>query len=196
MLQDQLKKYKIILASGSPRRAELLKNIGIEFDVKPLDVDESYPSSLKHAEIAVYLSELKAKAFDLDALCENCLIITADTIVWLDDKILLKPTDYDDAVRILSTLSGRMHEVITGVTLRTAAKMNTFYSVTKVYFKPLSQEEIHWYVTNYKPYDKAGAYGGQEWIGYVGIERIEGSYLNVVGLPVQKLYSELTAFVQ
>ncbi|MEZ5082751.1 MAG: Maf family nucleotide pyrophosphatase [Bacteroidales bacterium] len=196
MLHDQLKKYKIILASGSPRRAKLIKNLEIDFEVKPMDVDESYPPALKHAEIAVYLSELKAKAFDLSAKCENCLVITADTIVWLDNKILLKPTDYDDAVRILSTLSGRMHEVITGVTLRTTSKMQTFYSVTKVYFKPLSQEEIHWYVTKFKPYDKAGAYGGQEWIGYIGIERIEGSYLNVVGLPVQKLYSELIAFVQ
>lgn len=195
MLDDTLNNYKIILASRSPRRQKLLKELGLNFKVRPMDVDESYPQYLKHEEIARYLSELKAMAFDFSELCENCLVISADTIVWKDGLVLPKPKDFDDAVRILETLSGNVHEVITGVSLRTKDKLRTFHSTTKVYFKKLSREEIDYYIINYKPYDKAGAYGIQEWIGYIGIEKIEGSYFNVVGLPVQKLYSELIDFI-
>lgn len=196
MLNEKIKDYKVILASQSPRRQQLLKELGLEFEVRPVNVDEIYPKDLKHHQIALYLSELKARSFDLDEFCENCLIITADTIVWQDDQILPKPTDYEDAKRILQLLSGNSHEVITGVTFRTKEKMHSFYSLTKVYFKELTKEEIDFYITNYKPFDKAGAYGIQEWIGYIGIEKIEGSYFNVVGLPVQKLYTELLDFLQ
>ena len=173
----------------------LLKELGLEFEILPVDVEENYPSELRHQEIAIYLSELKAQAFDLSKLCDNCLIISADTIVWKDDQILLKPKDDQDAKRILKTLSGEMHEVITGVTLRTKQKMKTFHVVTKVYFNSLTDDEIDYYVSNYHPFDKAGAYGAQDWIGFVGIERIEGCYFNVVGFPVQQLWKELNDFL-
>ncbi|MBL7104643.1 MAG: septum formation protein Maf [Bacteroidales bacterium] len=195
MLSELVKKYKIILASQSPRRQQLIKELGLDFEVIPVDIEESYPAKLKKKDIAIYISELKAKSFDFDKLCKNCLIITADTIVLQDGQILPKPKDFNDAVRILQTLSGNVHEVITGVSLRTKNKLKSFHSITKVYFKNLTPEEIHYYIEHYKPYDKAGAYGIQEWIGYIGIERIEGSYFNVVGLPVQRLYSELLNFL-
>jgi len=195
MLVEKLKDYKVILASQSPRRKKLLKDLGLNFEILPVDVDESYPSHLKAQEIALYLSQLKANAFDFDKLCENCLIITADTIVWQDEQVLPKPKNEEDAILILNLLSGKSHEVITGVTIRTKEKMHSFYSNTKVYFKHLSAEEIEYYIANYQPFDKAGAYGIQEWIGYIGIEKIEGSYFNVVGLPVQRLYSELLKFL-
>jgi len=190
------KKYKIILASGSPRRQQLLRELGLEFEVNPVNVEEVYPTHLQKEDIAIYLSELKAKAFDFNKLCENCLVITADTIVWLDNEILPKPNDAKEASLFLNKLSGMSHDVITGCTLRTKDKMKSFYSDTKVYFKNLKQEEIDYYITHYKPFDKAGAYGIQEWIGYTGIEKIEGSYFNVVGLPVQKLYTELLKFAK
>jgi len=196
MLTELKNKYKIILASQSPRRQQLLKELGLDFEVKPVNVEESYPASLRKKDIAIYLSELKAKSFNFDKLCKNCLVITADTIVLQEGQILPKPKDFDDAVRILQTLSGNMHEVITGVSLRTKNNLSSFHSVTKVYFKNLTPEEIQYYIEHYKPYDKAGAYGIQEWIGYIGIEKIEGSYFNVVGLPVQKLYVELKNFVK
>jgi septum formation protein len=195
MLHDKLKEYHIILASQSPRRQMLMKGLGLEFEILPVDVEENYPLELRHQEIAIYLSELKAQAFDLSKLCDNCLIISADTIVWKDDQILLKPKDDQDAKRILKTLSGKMHEVITGVTLRTKQKMKTFHVITKVYFNLLADDEIDYYVRNYHPFDKAGAYGAQDWIGFVGIERIEGCYFNVVGLPVQQLWKELNDFL-
>lgn len=196
MLVDKLKDYKIILASQSPRRKKLLEDLGLKFETLPVDVDESYPPNLKAEDIAVFLSQLKAKTFDFDKLCENCLVITADTIVWQNGNILPKPTDKKDAVRILNLLSGNAHEVITGVTFMTREKTHSFYSTTKVYFKQLSEEEIEYYISNFKPFDKAGAYGIQEWIGYIGIEKIVGSYFNVVGLPVQMLYTELLDFLQ
>jgi len=196
MLKDKIKEYKVILASQSPRRQQLLKELGLDFEVRPVNIDETYPEELKHQNIALFLAELKAKSFELNNLCKNCLIITADTIVLQNDQILPKPTDFEDAKRILKILSGNSHEVITGVTFRTKAKMHSFYSLTKVYFKKLTDEEIDFYILNYKPYDKAGAYGIQEWIGFIGIEKIEGSYFNVVGLPVQKLYTELLDFLQ
>lgn len=195
MLVEKLKDYKIILASQSPRRKALLEDLGLSFETRPIDVEESYPTNLKAQEIALYLSQLKAQAFNFEELCENCLVITADTIVWQDGQVLLKPKDAKDAIRILNLLSGNSHEVITGVTLRTNTKTHSFYSLTKVYFKKLTQEEIEFYISNYQPFDKAGAYGIQEWIGYIGIEKIEGSYFNVVGLPVQKLYTELMTFL-
>lgn len=173
----------------------LLKGLGLEFEILPADVEENYPPELKHLEIAIYLSELKANAFDLSKLCDNCLIIAADTIVWKDNKLLLKPKDNHDAKRILRELSGEMHEVITGVTLKTKQKMKTFHVITKVYFNSLRDEEIDYYVSHFHPFDKAGAYGAQDWIGYVGIEKIEGCYFNVVGLPVQQLWKELNDFL-
>lgn len=195
MLVEKLKNYKIILASHSPRRKKLLEDLGLSFETLPLEVDESYPAHLNAEEIALYLSQLKANAFNFDKLCEHCLVITADTIVWQDGQVLSKPKDTEDAVRILNLLSGNSHEVITGVTIRTRSKSHSFYSVTKVFFKKLTSEEINYYVSNYQPFDKAGAYGIQEWIGYIGIEKIEGSYFNVVGLPVQRLYTELLSFL-
>ncbi len=195
MLVEKLKDYKIILASQSPRRKKLLEDLGMKFETQPVDIDESYPSYLKAQDIALYLSQLKAKVFNFDNLCENCLIITADTIVWQDGQVLPKPKNDEEATRILNLLSGNIHEVITGVTFRTRQRIFSFYSSTKVYFKELSSEEIAYYIDNFKPFDKAGAYGIQEWIGYIGIEKIEGSYFNVVGLPVQKLYTELQNFL-
>ncbi len=169
--------------------------MGIDFEVMPLSVDEFYPNNLKGEDIALYLSELKAKAFVFDNEYQNVLLITADTIVWLDGEVLPKPKNYSDAVRILTKLSGRVHKVITGVTLRTKEKMHSFHSTTKVWFKELTKEEIDYYIENFKPFDKAGAYGIQEWIGYIGIEKIEGSYFNVVGLPVQRVYVEVLDFI-
>ncbi len=195
MLDKKLSKYRVILASQSPRRRELLAGLGIDFEVMPLSVDESYPANLKCEEIALYLSELKAKAFDFKKGYQNSLLITADTIVWLDGEVLPKPKDRDDAVRILTKLSGEVHKVITGVTLKTKEKSRSFHSTTNVRFKKLTKEEIDYYIENFKPYDKAGAYGIQEWIGFIGIEKIEGSYFNVVGLPVQKVYTELLGFI-
>jgi len=195
MIEKLNNKYKVILASASPRRQQLLKELGLEFEVKPLDVDEVYPAELEKEQIAIYLSELKAKAFSFDNLCENCLLITADTIVWLDGEILPKPADVDEAASFLKKLSGTSHDVITGVTIRTIEKLKSFDAITTVYFKELSDTEIDYYIQHYKPFDKAGAYGIQEWIGFIGIEKIEGSYFNVVGLPVQKLYTELQKFL-
>lgn len=188
-------KYKIFLASGSPRRNQLLNELGLEFTVKPVDVEEIYPPHLQKEEIAIYLSELKAKAFDFSGLGDNSLVITADTIVWLEGEMLPKPIDYKQASEFLNKLSGRSHNVISGVTFRTKDKFKSFYSDTKVHFKNLSQDEIDYYIQNFKPFDKAGAYGIQEWIGLVGIEKIEGSYFNVVGLPIQKMYTELLQFL-
>jgi len=193
LLPEKLEDYKIILASQSPRRQLLLKGLDIPFTVIVKDVEEKFPEELKREEIALYLSELKAAAFD-NEIDDKTLVITADTIVWINNQVLSKPKDFDDAVSILTQLSGNMHEVITGVCLKTKAKTHTFYALTNVYFKKLSQKEIHYYVSNYKPYDKAGAYGAQEWIGYVAIEHIEGSYFNVMGLPTRLLYDELMKF--
>jgi len=193
MLHEKYKDYKIILASQSPRRQMLLKGLDIPFEIRLMDVEENYPSHLKKEDIALYLSELKASAFN-ETMDDKTLVITADTIVCINNKVLGKPKDFDDAVNILTQLSGNMHEVITGVCLKTREKTKSFYALTKVYFKKLSQKEIKYYITNYKPYDKAGAYGAQEWIGYIAIERIEGSYFNVMGLPTRLLYEELMKF--
>lgn len=186
-------KKDIVLASKSPRRQQLLKDLGLNFSVVLIEVDEVYPSNLKKQEVALYLSKLKADAF-LPDLKENQLVITSDTIVCLNDKIIGKPKDRDDAFNMLSDLSGKMHEVVTAVTLTSAEKQVSFYVTTQVYFKTLSNFEIDYYINHYKPFDKAGSYGIQEWIGYIGIEKIIGSYFNVMGLPVKELYDELERF--
>lgn len=188
---DNLNKYKIILASGSPRRRELLSGLGIDYDVKILpDVDESYPDTLQGEEIPLYIAREKADAYK-SLIRPGELIITADTIVWLDNTVLGKPRDAAHAMEMLRRLSGKTHQVITGVCLTTQEFQRSFTTVTEVTFAPLTEEEIKYYVTNYRPLDKAGAYGIQEWIGFVGVESIRGSYFNVMGLPVQRLYREL-----
>lgn len=186
---------KLILASQSPRRQELLKHLDVPFEVlvKP-DVDELYPKEISNDEVPEFLARLKAKAYAEELKSDEIIVITADTIVVCDGQILGKPSDTPDAFRMLQTLSNNTHEVITGVALTSSDKQHCFSVSTKVFFKALTDDEINHYITNYKPFDKAGAYGIQEWIGMVGIERIEGSYFNVVGLPVQKLYQELQNF--
>jgi septum formation protein len=186
-------RYQIILASQSPRRQSMLKEIVPQFTIEVRDTKEDYPDELTRHEIAVYLAKLKSTAFNGD-LNDNQLVITADTIVWINNQVLGKPTDRNDAIRILKMLSGNMHVVYTGVCLKTKTKEKTFWAESEVYFRHLNDEEITFYVDTYKPFDKAGAYGVQEWIGYVGIERINGSYFNVMGLPMQKLYEELKDF--
>lgn len=189
---DNLKKYRIILASNSPRRKELLSGLGVEYVVKTLpNVDEAYPSALFGEEIPLYISREKAEAY-LSSIQPNELIITADTIVWLEGKVYGKPEDAGQAKTMLRALSGKTHQVITGVTLTTKAFQKSFAVTSHVTFATLTGEEIDYYVTHYRPLDKAGAYGVQEWIGFIGVERLEGSYFNVMGLPVQRLYLELS----
>ena len=182
--------YKIILASGSPRRQQFLKELDLDFEIRLKDIEEIYPDNLKAEEITNFLSELKANAFEGE-ISENELLITSDTIVWLNGKAIGKPKDYDDAFQILKSLSNETHQVITSVSLKTKSKIETICEVTKVTFSTLSDEQIRYYLDHYKPFDKAGAYGIQEWIGLIGISKIEGSYTNVVGLPTEKLYSYL-----
>lgn len=191
---ENLDKYKIILASGSPRRRELLAGLELNFDVRLIDgIDESYPDSLGCKEIPVYISRKKAEAY-IPSMSDNELIITADTIVWHDGEVLGKPKDTDDALRMIKSLSGVTHLVVTGVTVMNREKMTSFASVTEVTFDKLGDDEISYYVEHYKPFDKAGAYGIQELIGYIGVSSIKGSYFNVMGLPVQRLYRELKNF--
>lgn len=185
--------YPIILASKSPRRQELLQLMGISFRIVLKEVDETYPESLSPAEIAVYISEKKAHAFDEDITDE--LVITADTIVSVNGTILGKPENQEHAFEMLCMLSGNKHEVITGVSLLKKQKLSSFYETSEVYFKELTEQQIRHYVSTGQPMDKAGAYGIQEWIGLIGIEKITGSYTNVVGLPTHRLYSELCKFV-
>ena len=194
MMLENLKKYNIVLASKSPRRQELMKGIGLEFSVITKDVDESYPSNMSVYDVAPFLSLKKAKAFNDEELPENYMVITADTVVIVDDMILGKPKDEADARGMLGRISGKKHSVITGVTIRTSDKVKTFSVVSKVSFETLDQEEVEFYVNNFRPYDKAGAYGIQEWIGYIGVNHVEGSYFNVMGLPTQKLYKMLKTF--
>lgn len=187
-------KMKVILASQSLRRRQLLEEIGLKFELKIKDVDESYPPELKCEEVVRYIAEKKSMAFGKEELPEGNILITADTIVWHEGQSLLKPTDEKDAIEMLGKLSGKKHRVATGVCLRSTIKKKVFHVLTDVYFKPLSEEEREYYVKKYKPYDKSGSYGIQEWIGLIGIERIEGSYSNVMGLPMKELYEELLAF--
>ena len=184
-------KYKLILASNSPRRKELLAGLGVPFEVRVLqDIDEHYPESLPVNEVARYIAKEKADAYRRIVASDE-LIITADTVVIVGDEILGKPVDEADAVRMLQLLSGRTHQVTTGVCLLTAEKERCFDVTTDVTFKTLTDEEIHYYVNRYRPFDKAGAYGIQEWIGYIGVTGLNGSYYNVMGLPVQRIYQEL-----
>lgn len=191
ILFEKLKDYQIVLASNSPRRRELMSDAGFLFNVAAkYEIDEIYPSYIAAEDVAEYLSRLKSEGYP-HPLTESQILITADTVVIVGDQILGKPTDRADAQRMLQMLSGCSHKVITGVTIRTASRTHSFSSVTSVEFRRMSTEEIAYYIDNYAPFDKAGAYGIQEWIGYVGIERIEGSFYNVMGLPVQRLYAEL-----
>ena len=188
---DNLKKYKVILASNSPRRKELLAGLGVDYEVRTLpDVDESYPETLQGADIPLYIAKEKADAY-VAMMQPGELMITADTIVWLDGQVLGKPVDREDALRMLRTMSGRSHEVFTGVCITTTEWQRSFTAQTKVRFATLSEDEIAYYVDKFQPMDKAGAYGVQEWIGFIGVENISGSYYNIMGLPVQKLYREL-----
>ena len=191
ILFDKLKNKEIILASNSPRRRELMSDAGFQFNVAAkYEIDEIYPSDIAADDVAEYLSQLKSAGYP-HALKDNQILITADTVVIVNEEILGKPADRDDAVRMLRLLSGCSHKVVTGVAIRTAERLHSFSSVSSVTFRELSDAEIDYYIDNYAPYDKAGAYGIQEWIGYVGIESITGSFYNVMGLPIQRLYAEL-----
>lgn len=194
MLKDKLKSYKIILASGSPRRQQFFKDLDLDFEIRLKDIEEIYPDHLQGVEITNYLAELKANAFDGE-LSANEILVTSDTIVWLNNKALGKPKDYDDAFAVLKLLSNATHEVITSVCFKTIDTRETLFEVTKVTFNILTDEAIHYYLENYKPFDKAGAYGIQEWIGLIGITRIDGSYTNVVGLPTEKVYQYLSKYI-
>jgi septum formation protein len=187
--------WHFILASRSPRREQLLRELGLDFEVVVKEYNEAYPDTLLGADIAEYLSRQKALQFK-GKIPENGIVITADTIVWCSNKVLDKPSDYEEAVDILSFMSGKTHEVITGVTFLSDRSEFTFSETTKVTFDDLSEEEICYYVKEFKPFDKAGAYGIQEWIGLAGITSVDGSYFNVMGLPVQKLYKELIKFIK
>lgn len=183
--------YSIILASGSPRRQQFFKDLDLKYEIRLKDIEEIYPDHLKAAEITDFLAELKANAFT-DELSENEVLITSDTIVWLNGKALGKPKDYDDAFAILKSLSDKTHEVITSVCFKTIETTKVIHEITRVTFSELTDGQIHYYLENYKPFDKAGAYGIQDWIGLIGISKVEGSYTNVVGLPTEKVYNYLT----
>jgi len=185
--------YRYILASGSPRRQQILADLGLPFMVKTYDVPEIFPEGLQMTEIPVFLAREKARPFEGELLPGD-LLITADTIVWLEGEVLGKPADQAAARQMLQKLSGKQHQVVTGVCLKSCEKETTFFAVTNVDFKPLTDAEIDYYIDHFNPVDKAGAYGIQEWIGYIGITHVEGSYFNVVGLPVQKLYAEILNF--
>lgn len=191
---DCLKEKDLILASQSPRRRQLLEEIGLSFRIVPVDVEEVFPAGLSAIDTAMFLSKLKANAFPENQLHDNSILLTADTVVSVSDVLLGKPANEAEAISMLEQLSGNCHEVITACTLRSKRNSKSFYAETKVYFKELLPQEIRYYVTHYKPFDKAGAYGIQEWIGKVGIEKITGSYFNVVGLPVHQVYAELCTF--
>lgn len=195
LLHDKLKSYRLILASQSPRRRQLLSDAGIEFTLADrFECDETFPQDMPAEDVAEYLSRLKSEAYP-EPLAEGDILLTADTVVIANNRVLGKPSDRAEAIEMISLLSGCDHEVITGCTLRTATRQRSFSVRSKVHFRALDREEIEYYVDCYRPFDKAGAYGIQEWIGYVGIEGIEGSFYNVMGLPVQRLYSILKEFI-
>lgn len=189
MLKEKLKNYNVILASGSPRRQHFFKDLDINFTIQLKEVEEIYPNELKGKEITEFLANLKSEVFT--NLKENDLLITSDTIVWLNNKALGKPKSHEEAFAMLQSLSDKKHEVITSISIKNKHFQKIISDVTTVSFSKISDEEINYYINNYKPFDKAGAYGIQEWIGFIAIEGIEGSYFNVVGLPVHKLYKEL-----
>ncbi|MFT4611228.1 MAG: septum formation protein [Glaciecola sp.] len=194
MIQDKLKNHTLILASGSPRRQQFFKDLGLDFEIRLKPVDEVYPEQLVHFEISDYLAQLKSLPFK-EELKDNDILVTSDTIVWHNEKALGKPEDYDDAFNMLSSMSNATHEVITSISFTTKTTQKTVNAITIVTFKALNEDEIDYYVKTFKPYDKAGAYGIQEWIGQIGITNIEGSYTNVVGLPTHLLYKTLNSMV-
>lgn len=195
MISDKLKRFNIILASASPRRRQLLEEAGISFTVASVDCDETFPGNLKNSEIAEYLAVAKSKAFQ-EELKNNDILVTADTIVWCKGSLLGKPADYDEAFRFLRMLSGCEHEVITGISLKSSSANDVFSVITHVTFRELEDAEIDYYIRNFKPFDKAGAYGIQEWIGLIGITSISGSYYNVVGMPAGDLLLHLLQFIE
>jgi septum formation protein len=195
MLNQLLENYEVILASASPRRKQLLEQMDIEFTIVPKDIHEDFPSDMNPVEVAEYLSRKKADAFSTIEIADRTLLIAADTIVAIQDEILGKPADKQEAAKMLSMLSGKTHLVVTGVTLRTIKHTVTFSSSTQVTFNELQAAEIDYYLEHYQPFDKAGAYGIQEWIGHMAISKIEGSYYNVMGLPTNELHRELEKFL-
>ena len=194
MLKEKLNKINIILASGSPRRQQFFKEMDLHYTIRLKEIEEIYPEHLQAEEITNFLAELKASAFE-NELKENDVLVTSDTIVWLNGKALGKPKDYDDAFKMLQQLANKTHEVITSVCLKSIDKTDVFHCVTKVTFANLSDEAIKYYLDNYQPFDKAGSYGIQDWIGLIGISKIEGSYTNVVGLPTEMLFQKLMNYV-
>jgi septum formation protein len=194
MIKRRFQEKNLILASQSPRRQYLLKELGLDFEIMPTHVDEVYPEGMTPEQIAVFLAELKAASFDTSRLRENSIVIAADTLVCIGNEILGKPGNYEEAVDMLKKLSGAKHTVITAVCLKSKHKQKTFNVFSDVYFRELTNDEIDYYIRNFQPFDKAGGYGIQEWIGYIGISKIEGSYFNIMGLPVKELYEELLAF--
>ena len=189
ILQQKFSTYNIILASNSPRRKQFLTDLGLDFTIKPANVNEEYPSQLKGKDIALYIAEQKASVFN--HLNKNEIVITCDTIVWSDNEALGKPENALQAQEMLQQLSGKTHEVVSAVCIKSQQKEKLFYDVTEVTFNTLNLDDIMYYVNNFKPFDKAGSYGIQEWIGLIGIQKINGSYTNVVGMPMEKLYNEL-----
>ena len=190
MLNKKLENNRLILASGSPRRQQILKDLGLDFIVKTKEIEEVYPKYLHGKEITDYLAKLKANAF-AEELKENDILVTADTIVRFNGKVLGKPTDTDEARAMLRELSGQAHEVITSICIKTTKKQTLINDSTDVYFKELSDDEINFYVDNFNPLDKAGSYGIQEWLGYIAVEKIKGNFFNVMGFPVHKFYKEM-----
>jgi len=189
MLREKLKNHTIILASSSPRRQQFFRELDLDFVIQIKEVEEIYPKELEGTEITDFLADLKSKPFT--NLSKNDLLITSDTIVWLHDKALGKPKNEDEAFTMLKELSGKKHEVITSISIKSVAFQKIINDITTVYFKEITDEEINYYIKNHKPFDKAGAYGIQEWLGFIAIHKMEGSYFNVVGLPIHKLYKEL-----
>lgn len=194
MLKEKLKKYTLILASGSPRRQQFFKDLDLDFEIRLKDVEEIYPSELKAVEITDFLAELKAKAFEGE-LKENEILVTSDTIVWHKNKALGKPKNAEEAFEMIKSMSNATHDVITSVCFKTNTASTLLHDITKVTFNELSDEAILYYIENYKPYDKAGAYGIQEWFGFMAVAKVEGSYTNVMGLPTAKVYEYLSTLV-
>jgi len=194
MLKEKLKKYTIILASGSPRRQQFFKDLDLDFEIRLKDVEEIYPSELKAVEITDYLAQLKASAFEGE-LKQNEILVTSDTIVWHQNKALGKPKSAEEAFEMIKSMSNATHEVITSVCFKTSTTSTLLHDSTKVTFNDLSDEAILYYIENYKPYDKAGAYGIQEWFGFMAVAKVEGSYTNVMGLPTAKVYEYLSTLV-
>ena len=195
LLKDKLKDYRLLLASHSPRRQELLRECGLDYTlVTKYDVEEIYPADMEAEQVAGFLSKLKSDAYP-DELLEGDILLTADTTVVMEGRVFGKPADRAEAIEMIAELSGRSHTVITGVTIRSRGSLKQFATQTHVWFRELSREEIEYYVDNFKPMDKAGSYGIQEWIGFVAIEKIDGSFYNVMGLPIQRLYVELDKFI-